>query len=109
MEHDTSESKHTDSISVEMEQKENGYFAGSCDCYEFKAKIDDKKSEDGINDGRVVKVYVYESKEIDGQTWMREAAVYNRGWRTKPEGKEDRMIFSAILFCLEQVAAGKIR
>ena len=59
------------------------WLGGTVDSLPFAAKICDINSPDGIDNGRVLKLFLYTE---DGE---QELAAYERGWSIYPTGKQE--------------------
>ena len=62
------------------------WLGGTVDGLPFAAKICDVNSPDGIDNGRVLKLFLYAE---DGE---QEIAAYERGWSIYPTGKQEAMV-----------------
>ncbi len=64
--------------------KEGNWHLGTIDGYPFQAKVTDEDSEWGIDNGRIIKLFITEKPEGEnkGDT---EIIAYERGWLTYPE------------------------
>jgi len=69
------------------------WLGGTIDGLPFAAKICDVNSPDGIDNGRVLKLFLYTE---DGE---QEIAAYERGWSIYPSGKDDQHGRTACLLC----------
>lgn len=79
-------------MSTEVIVDEEFSFAPAAGEYTFSAKLFDRGSMYGINDGRVSKLWIGKGKTT--------AAHYDRGWDIKP-GKEYKEVFDAVMKFLE--------
>lgn len=78
---------------ISVYAKDGNWLFGTVDEYPFQVKVCDKASSFGINQGRVIKLYVYQSR---GQ----ELFAFERGWSKYPENAESEDILEAmLLFC----------
>ena len=68
-------------------------FAGKIGAVPFVAKVCDVKSVYGIDDGRVIKLYLFSE---DGE---REVATYERGWERYPKGIYEETMEKLLKFC----------
>lgn len=64
----------------------------------FNAKVFNEKSEFGINEGKVSKLYIFH--EPHKYRFEKEVVSYDRGWIIKPE-REDIAIYSAYVQILD--------
>lgn len=69
------------------------WLGGTVDGLPFAAKICDVKSPDGIDNGRVLKLFLYTK---DGE---QEIAAYERGWLTYPTGEVEASMDALIAYC----------
>ena len=69
------------------------WLGGTVDGLPFAAKICDVNSPDGIDDGRVLKLFLYTG---DGE---QEIAAYERGWSTYPSGEVEASMDALIAYC----------
>lgn len=71
-----------------FENAGNGWYTGRVDDYEIEAKVYDRPSRFGINEGRVSKLYLYMN---GAQVWA-----YDRGYAPNnpslPEGLEQKIV-----------------
>ena len=69
------------------------WLGGTVDGLPFAAKICDVNSQDGIDNGRILKLFLYtEDSE-------REIAAYERGWLIYPSGKTEASMDALIAYC----------
>lgn len=72
-------------------QKEGNWFTGSIGGYPFQVKVTEEDSTWGIDNGRIIKLFINEKPE--GETkGDKEIVAYERGWSIYPEnnpGHED--------------------
>ena len=69
------------------------WLGGTIDGLPFAAKICDVNSQDGIDNGRVLKLFLYAE---DGE---QEIAAYERGWLTYPTGEVEASMDALIAYC----------
>ena len=69
------------------------WLGGTVDGLPFAAKICDVNSPDGIDNGRVLKLFLYAE---DGE---QEIAAYERGWSIYPTGKQEASMDALIAYC----------
>ena len=69
------------------------WLGGTVDGLPFAAKICDVSSPDGIDNGRVLKLFLYAE---DGE---QEIAAYERGWSTYPSGEVEASMEALIAYC----------
>lgn len=69
------------------------WLGGTVDSLPFAAKICDINSPDGIDNGRVLKLFLYTE---DGE---QELAAYERGWSIYPTGKQEASMDALIAYC----------
>lgn len=67
---------------------------GKAGKYKFRAKLYDKDSSYGIEEGRVSKLEIYEND--------RKIVHYDRMWGMQPKGAEEEHVFRAILEFLKK-------
>ena len=103
MEEDTNESMSVISSYIVIQRRGRNHFFGSSGEYEFLATFHHSKIACGLMGSRFVEVCVFQSKEIDGQTWRREVGAYDRGWKKKPESEHEKKVFASIFYCLENL------
>lgn len=80
-----------------MKVRKDGWVTGNVGAYEFQAKVFSEGSIYGINDGRVLKLYLKKQQQP--------VAVYDRKWEKLPTDKTDEACFSHLLSSLEQLPA----
>lgn len=71
------------------------WLGGTIDGLPFAAKICDVNSPDGIDNGRVLKLFLYTE---DGE---QELAAYERGWLTYPSGQVEASMDELLAFCVK--------
>jgi hypothetical protein len=69
------------------------WLGGTVDSLPFAVKICDINSPDGIDNGRVLKLFLYTE---DGE---QELAAYERGWSIYPTGKQEASMDALIAYC----------
>ena len=69
------------------------WLGGTIDGLPFAAKICDVTSSDGIDNGRVLKLFLYTE---DGE---QEIAAYERGWSTYPSGEVEASMDALLAYC----------
>ena len=69
------------------------WLGGTIDGLPFAAKICDVNSPYGIDNGRVLKLFLYAE---DGE---QELAAYERGWLTHPSGQVEASMDKLLAFC----------
>ena len=69
------------------------WIMGTIDGMEFEAKVYDDGSEYGIDDGRVVKLFVHRDNPY------REYIAYERGWVKYPSKRYEDYLDSLLLLC----------
>jgi len=74
--------------------RDRNWVVGECEGYSFEAKLYDRGSEFGINDGRISKLLI---RNKAGE-WI---ANYDRGWDIKPKTEDDNAIYKAVKCFLE--------
>ncbi len=72
------------------------WLGGTVDGLPFAAKICDVNSPDGIDNGRVLKLFLYAE---DGE---QEIAAYERGWSIYPTGKQKSMALFALNYAKQR-------
>lgn len=69
------------------------WLGGTIDGLPFAAKICDVNSPDSIDNGRVLKLFLYAE---DGE---QELAAYERGWLTYPSGEHEASTDALLAYC----------
>ena len=69
------------------------WLGGTIDGLPFAAKICDVNSPDGIDNGRVLKLFLYTE---DGE---QEIAAYERGWSVYPSGEVETSMDALLAYC----------
>lgn len=81
--------------------------------YEFYSKVEDKKSNNGIEKGRVIKLVIrkgeVKEKTKEDEFWKDVVANFDRSWLIKPAGSEAIEVFYSILDELEKLPTYKER
>lgn len=65
-------------------KKECNWFTGSIGGYPFQVKVTDEDSVWGIDNGRIIKLFITEKPEGENKG-DKEIVAYERGWSTYPE------------------------
>ncbi|MBR3131324.1 hypothetical protein IKG31_01990 [Candidatus Saccharibacteria bacterium] len=65
-------------------RREGNWFTGSIDGYPFQVKVSEEDSAWGIDNGRIIKLFITEKPEGDTKG-DKEIVAYERGWSTYPE------------------------
>ncbi len=73
----------------------NNWYVGTIGGYPFQAKVTGEDSVFGIDDGRIIKLFVTE-KPVDDNPGSKEIIAYERGWSTYPKEKEHEDILDAL-------------
>ena len=76
------------------------WLGGMVDGLPFAAKICDVCSPDGIDNGRVIKLFLYAQ---DGE---QEIAAYERGWSVYPSGAVEASMDALLAYCASLPPAG---
>ena len=63
---------------------EGNWFTGSIGGYPFQVKVTDEDSAWGIDNGRIIKLFITEKPEGENKG-DKEIVAYERGWSTYPE------------------------
>lgn len=82
--------------SMEIHRKDN-WFIGTIGGYPFQVKVTEEDSEWGIDNGRIIKLFVTEKPDPDHPSRsLDELISYERGWDTYPESPELEDIIDAL-------------
>ncbi len=73
----------------------NNWYVGTVGGYPFQAKVTEEDSIFGIDDGRIIKLFVTE-KPADDNPGSKEIIAYERGWSTCPSTSEHEEILDAL-------------
>jgi len=79
----------------------NQFVGGSFCDYEFIATVNDEKSKNCINGGRVIELKVWQSKDSNDEE--QKIAYYNGIWNLQAENPKERDACSRIIDILEQI------
>jgi hypothetical protein len=85
-------------INIEAIKESPGWYCGEAEGYPFEAKVCDVRSEYGIDDGRVIKLFIHKK---DGTGDL--LADYQRGWDIYPHNKKTEAIANRLLTRLEKL------
>ena len=68
--------------------KEGQWHLGTVEGYPFQAKVTEDDSEWGIDNGRIIKLFITEKPEGE-KKGDKEIVAYERGWQTYPENNPE--------------------
>ena len=78
-------------------QREGNWFTGTISGYPFQVKVTDEGSVWGIDNGRIIKLFVTEKPEGSSSKYLNELISYERGWDVYPEAGELEDIIDALV------------
>lgn len=73
----------------------NNWYIGTIGGYPFQVKVTENDSPFGIDNGRIIKLFVTD-KPVDDNHGGKEIIAYERGWSIYPEQKEHEEIIDAL-------------
>ena len=81
------------SRSIIIQSVWKNWLVGTIDSLEFEAKVCDVASEYGADNGRVIKLVIYNANPD------RELVVYDRGWELYPDPVYENMLDDLLNYC----------
>ena len=78
-------------------QREGNWFTGTIAGYPFQVKVTVEGSAWGIDNGRIIKLFVTEKPEGSSSKYLNELISYERGWGIYPEPGELEDIVDAFV------------
>ncbi|MDF2534058.1 MAG: hypothetical protein K0R18_215 [Bacillales bacterium] len=98
-------------VTIHKVEDDSYWISGTATCnnhlYEWYGKVDDEKSKNGLDKGRITKLVVRNGEVEDSTTedvfWLSVIANFDRDWVTKPNGPEATEVFYSIVDEVERI------